>query len=305
MSTFAIIGATGKVGGRAARQLLASGFKVRSIVRNASSNASLELQKLGSELFEIKVTDVNPFATDLTLLTAAFTGVDGAFILIPPHLITADPNQDAFAYLETVKQAIIASKIKKVVFLSSIAAHQPSGVGVVDKLHHLEQEFNALVKVTDLAVVYVRPGFFFTNFMGPLAAVPHGILPGAVLDGNIKVNFVSGLDIGDQVAKSLADTSIKSGTSHVVELGGPEELSYAEVASIISDIVGKPVVYAPTPKADQQKTYEGLGFSPAGATQFIQIAEAVVSGKVAFEHPDQVVRGKIHLKDFLTSVLKK
>lgn len=305
MSTFAVLGATGQVGGRAARQLLSAGQKVRAVVRDVSSAASIELRTLGAELFEVKVADPNPFATDLTLLTAALTGVAGAFILIPPHLTTADPNKDAFAYLDIVKQAVIASKIPKIVFLSSIAAHRTSGTGVIDKLHHLEQEFNALAKSSDLAVTYVRAGYFFSNLLGALAAVPHGILPGAVLDPNVKVNFISTDDIGDQVAKSLTDSSVKSGETRVVELAGPEDLSHTEVAAIISEIVGKTVNYAPIPKPDQQKTFEGFGLSPAGAAQFLTLADGVVDGTIAFEHPDKIVRGNVHIKDFLTAVLKK
>ena len=303
--SFAILGATGQVGGRASRQLLSSGHKVRAIVRDRSSAASTELHSIGAELFEIKSNDSNPFALDQTLLTAALTGVDGAFVLVPPHLNTVDTNADAWAYIETVKQAVIASKIKKVVFLSSVAAHRTSGTGVIEKLHHMEQEFNALVKVSDLATVYLRAGFFFTNLNGPLNAVPQGIFPDAILDPNAKVCFISPLDIGDQAALALLDTTIKSGEHRAVELSGPEDLSFAEVASIISEIVGKTVVYAPIPKAEQQKTFEGFGLSPVGAAQFLKLADGIVDGTIAYENPEAVIRGKVYIKEYLTEKLQK
>ena len=304
--TFAVLGATGQVGGRAARQLLAAGHHVRALVRDTTSPASAELKKLGAELHEVKAnSEAGPFATNEAQLISGFSGVDGAFVLIPPHLTTADPNADAFGYLKVVKHAIVASKVPKVVLLSSIAAHLPSGTGVIEKLHHLEQEFNEVAKTSQIAVVYVRAGYFMSNLLGSLAAVPHGILPGAILKPDVKVNFISTDDIGDQVAKSLSEEKTERGTSRFVELAGPEDVSHAQVAAIISSIVGKDIAYSPIPQPDQQKTFEGFGLSPAGAAQFLALAAGIDNGTISFEHPSQIVRGKVQIKDFLTAVLKK
>lgn len=304
--SFAVLGATGKTGGRAAQQLLASGHKVRAVVRDTSSSSASELKKLGAELFEVKPTDGNasPYATNESQLTAAFTGVDGAFILIPPHVTTPKVNEEAYAYVEHVKRAVIASKIPKVVLLSSYGAQHQTGTGVVEKLHHLEQVFNELAKTSALAVVAVRPGYFFTNILTSLAAVPHGILPGLVVKPDLKLHFIDTDDIGDQIAKSLLDTSVKPGESRVVELAGPEDLSYNEVAKIISEIVGKEIKYAPTPREEQQKQLEGYGISTEGAAQLIGLAVGMENGVAVFENPSSVVRGKVHYKDFLAKVLK-
>lgn len=303
--TFAILGATGQVGGRAARQLLASGHHVRAVVRDTTSTASQELKSLGAELFEVKVNDPSPFGTDTALLTTAFTGVDGAFILIPPHLNIADINKEAAAFVEKVKQAVIASKIKKLVFLSSVAAHLTSGAGPIDKLHRMEQAFNAILKSADIAVTYVRAGYFFSNIVGSLAAVPHGILPGPIQDPETKICAVSTDDIGDLVAKSLLDKSVKTGSSQAIELSGPEELSNNQIVQIISDIVGKPIVYAPMQKDERATIFQGFGFSAEGASQFLLLADGLDNGTITFENAATVVRGKVHFKDFLTAQLKK
>lgn len=306
--SFAVLGATGKTGGRAARQLLSSGHKVRAVVRNASSESALELRKLGAELFEVKPVDdgnTSPFATNESQLTVAFTGVDGAFILVPPHLTSPNINKEAFEFIDHVKRAVIASKIPKVVLLSSYGAQHQTGTGIIEKLHHLEQTFNEVAKDSALAVVAVRAGYFFSNILNRLAAVPHGFLPGIIMNPNLKINFIDAADIGDQVAKSLLDGSIKAGESRVVELAGPEDLTTNEVVKIISDIVGKEVKYSPTPREEQQKLLEGHGFSADGASQLISLAIGMENEVAAFENPSYLVRGRVHFKDYLTKALKK
>jgi NAD(P)H dehydrogenase (quinone) len=73
---YAVMGITGNVGGAVARTLLAQGEKVRGIVRNLEKAA--EWQKQGAELFKADYDDADA-------LTAAFTGVAGVFVMVPPN----------------------------------------------------------------------------------------------------------------------------------------------------------------------------------------------------------------------------
>src|ERR1700735_2153045 len=69
---FAITGITGQVGGEVARNLLADHPSVRGVVRDVSKSKAWA--DLGCDLVS---ADIN----DAAALTAAFKGVDGAFIL--------------------------------------------------------------------------------------------------------------------------------------------------------------------------------------------------------------------------------
>src|ERR1700679_3526646 len=73
---YAVMGITGKVGGAVARTLLAKGEKVRGIVRDPEKAA--DWRKQGVELFKADYDDVDA-------LTAAFTGVAGVFVMVPPN----------------------------------------------------------------------------------------------------------------------------------------------------------------------------------------------------------------------------
>lgn len=301
--SFAVLGATGQVGGRTARQLLASGYKVRSIVRNKESPASQELERLGSQLFEVKTSDPSPFATNEARLTLALSGVDGAFLLIPPHLTTPQPDKDAVKYIDVLKRAVSSSGVKKVVLLSGIGAQHPTGTGVSEKLYHLEKEFSELAQSGKVAVVAVRAGFFVTNISGALKAVPSGIFPGNAQNGDKKVNFVTIEDIGDETAKHLADPTTQNGSLQIVELAGPEDLTFNEVAAIISEIVGADIKYTPTPREKQQAQFESYGLSPAGAKQIVLLGSGLDDGKMGFEHPESLVRGRVSIHEFLRSNL--
>ena len=73
--TFAVTRITGKVGGAVARSLLDAGLSVRAIVRDAAKGSPWKARRC-----EVAVGDLD----DSTSLAAAFTGVDGAFAMLPP-----------------------------------------------------------------------------------------------------------------------------------------------------------------------------------------------------------------------------
>src|ERR1700734_4154482 len=94
---YAVMGITGNVGGAVARSLLARGEKVRGIVRNPETAA--EWQKQGVELFKADYDDAEA-------LTAAFTGVAGAFVMVPPNFAPAPGFPETKAALKILHEAL-------------------------------------------------------------------------------------------------------------------------------------------------------------------------------------------------------
>ncbi|MGZ8461112.1 MAG: NmrA family NAD(P)-binding protein, partial [Candidatus Deferrimicrobiaceae bacterium] len=71
----AVIGATGAQGGGVCRAILkdtGSGYRVRALTRNAGSDKAKELRKLGADVVEVDIDDVES-------LKSAFRGAHGAF----------------------------------------------------------------------------------------------------------------------------------------------------------------------------------------------------------------------------------
>jgi uncharacterized protein YbjT (DUF2867 family) len=149
-----VMGATGKTGHVVAERLLAAGVQVRALGRSPDNLAPLA--KAGAQPV---VADVNR-STDLT---AAFRGADAVYALVPP-LLTAP---DILAHYDKVNGAIASalseSGVKRVIYLSSIGADQPSGTGPVVGLHRGEEKLKAL---PGLDLLLLRPGYFYENHFG-------------------------------------------------------------------------------------------------------------------------------------------
>jgi NAD(P)H dehydrogenase (quinone) len=85
---FTVMGITGNVGGAVADNLLATGKKVRAVVRNREK-AKVWAER-GVELVEAAYDDAAGLAK-------AFTGAEGVFAMIPPDFAPApgQPDQSA------------------------------------------------------------------------------------------------------------------------------------------------------------------------------------------------------------------
>src|SRR5207244_527511 len=82
LAMYAIAGVTGHTGSIAAETLLAQGKPVRVIVRDAAKGAAWA--KKGAEVAVASLDDVGA-------LTKALTGVQGAFVLLPPQAAITSP----------------------------------------------------------------------------------------------------------------------------------------------------------------------------------------------------------------------
>jgi len=165
MAVYAVIGVSGNTGGATARALLARGARVRAVVRDAAKG-----ERWLAQGAEVAVADL----ADAGSLAAAFEGADAAYVLNPP----AYTMPDLFARAETLARNVLAaarhSRIGRLVVLSSIGAHLPSGTGNIRTNWTFEQVLGAL----DGAVTFVRPAYFMENWawVAPVAA-GQGLLP--------------------------------------------------------------------------------------------------------------------------------
>ena len=94
---FFVAGITGKVGGAAARRLLAEGHEVRSLVRNPAKAA--EWSAKGVELREGSLAHGHALAD-------ALGGVDGAFLIQPTPLAVSPDFPEAKALNSGIVEAL-------------------------------------------------------------------------------------------------------------------------------------------------------------------------------------------------------
>lgn len=129
---FAITGITGKVGGEAARRLLDADLAVRAVVRDAAKGDAWVERGC-----EVAVADIR----DAEALTAAFSGAEGIFILIPPNFDPAPEFPEVRAIVAALKTALLRAKPGKVVILSTIGA-QAVERNLLTQLGIVEQEIS-------------------------------------------------------------------------------------------------------------------------------------------------------------------
>src|SRR5689334_17163913 len=110
---YAITGITGNVGSAMARTLLDAGKSVRAVVRDAAKG-----QPWSGRGCELALAGMD----DARALAAAFTGVEGVFVLPPPEFDPSPGFPEGRAVISAVKQALELSRPKKVVCLSTIGA---------------------------------------------------------------------------------------------------------------------------------------------------------------------------------------
>ncbi|GAB2486738.1 NmrA family NAD(P)-binding protein [Nocardiopsis aegyptia] len=208
-----VIGATGTTGSRTAARLTAAGHRVRAASRRATP-----------------VPDAEPVRFDWydpSTHGAALEGADRLY-LVPPVGET-DPAAVMLPFLRRAR----AAGVDRAVLLSSSAL--PEGGPGVGRVH------SALPALFESWAV-LRPSWFMQNFTGAHAHAAtireHGTLWTATGEG--RVAFVDADDIAAVAVRALTDD--RAPDTDLV-LTGPEALSYDDVAAIMTETTGRPVVH--------------------------------------------------------------
>jgi uncharacterized protein YbjT (DUF2867 family) len=288
MPTFLVAGVSGHTGAVVAQYLLDQKQKVRVLVRDPAKGE--RWKKRGAEVAVASVDDAHG-------LVAAFRGATAAYLLIPPPPpsttgLLARAKKIAEAYLQAG-----TGHLHHAVVLSSVAAHVPEGTGVIQPVRLLEQTLRGW----KFPVTFLRACFFVENWTSMLGPAKDGQLP-TFLPPDFKFPQVATHDIG-RVAAELIGEHPKA--HRVVELAGPTEASPNDVAETLGRLLGREVKVAAQPVTAVASTFEGFGFSPEIAGLYQEMYGGLASGKVTWEHPESVRRGKEPLEQTLHGMLKK
>ncbi len=135
--------------GAVARALLAAKLMVRAVVRDDAKGAPWAARGCDIAIAEL---------TDVAAMTAAFSGVDGVFILMPSNFDPEPGFPDSVRIDAAVHAALTAAKPRKVVRLSTIGA-QATQPNLLNRLGLMEQTLGTL----PMPVAFLRAGWFMEN----------------------------------------------------------------------------------------------------------------------------------------------
>ena len=243
---------TGDVGHQVLANLLKADAPVRVIVRNPC--------KLSDDV-RAHVEVVKGSHADAEVVNRAFAGADALFWLLPP-----DPHAESLeaAYVDFTRPAAAALKtqgVKRVVCISALGRGTPFAAKAGHVTGSLAME--DLIASTGVALRTLTMPAFMDNMARRAGAIKSQGLFSSPISGDLKQPTCATCDIAAVAARWLLNESW-SGQEDVAVLG-PANISFNDMAEIMSDVLGKPVHF-------QQITFEAykaqflrFGFSEAMA----------------------------------------
>jgi uncharacterized protein YbjT (DUF2867 family) len=261
---------TGNVGRLLVYNLLRGGFRPTLLMRNLTH---LE-PALRSRVDAIEVDQTNERA-----MVRATVGTDALYWVDPPTE-GDDPLADYARFSEIAANAVRTNRIPRTVFQSSVGAEKRTGAGEIDGLAHTEQ----LLDDTGFSVTHLRCGFFFTNLLSMTDDIRAGTL--TVLPPDQPLPWVSPRDIAEVAAIRLASTAWTG--RHVQAIHGPHDLTWRQVAEIITDKTGAPVTVNETDEGSMRAALTGFGMSAERVDALVKMSTGLSDGFVP-EQPRDVV----------------
>ncbi|MEU7135953.1 NAD(P)H-binding protein [Streptomyces sp. NPDC046261] len=223
--TIVVTTPTGHVGSRVVRLLLQAGVRPRVLVRDPA-----RLDEATRALVDARRGDL----TDAGFVREAMAGARTVFWVDPTPHTTADPIGTSLRTAAPLVEAARAGDVSRVVLLSSIGAEKRHGVGHIDALAGIEEQLDA----TGVDVLHLRCAYFFTNLMLDLEGLSRGVLTTA-FDPDRPMPWVDPRDIGEVAAARLLSDAWQGRVVQAVH--GPEDLTFHQVARILTEALGRPV----------------------------------------------------------------
>jgi len=267
---YAVMGLTGQVGSAVANHLLAQGKQVRGIVRSPEKAAAWSARGV-----ELAVADYS----DPAALSAAFSGVDGVFAMIPPYFAPSPDRREVRAVISALHTALHKALPGRVVYLSSIGAQQTSGIGLITALHMLEESLDTLPVPT----AALRAGWFMENSAWDVApAREQGKLYSFLQPLDHSFALVATEDIGQAAAQTL----LEDWTGHRrIEVAGPRRYSPQDIAAAFSAELGKPIEGVVVPRDTWTAMFVAQGTEEERTVPRVEMLDAFNSGWIDFGVP--------------------
>jgi len=225
---------TGAIGHQVLERVLRGEEPIRVIARDPSG--------LPSHVRE-RVDIVRGSHGDTTVVNQAFAGADSVFWVVPP-----DPRAQTVdgAYLDFTRPACAAFKsqgIKRVVGISALGRGTPAAADA--GLVTASLKMDDLIASTGVHYRAVTNPSFMDNLLRQVELIKNQGLFSLPISGDLKQPSACTRDIAATAAKLLLDQSW-NGVGSVPVLG-PEDLSYNDMATIMSEVLGKPVRFQEAP----------------------------------------------------------
>ena len=263
MTTYAVTGATGKLGRLVLDELLKQTDAANVVALARDPTALQAYDQLG---VQVRKADYD----DPASLRAAFDGVDRV-LLISGNAVGQRERQHG--------NAIEAAKEAGVSYLAYTSVLNAQASKLMLAPEHVATE--KLLEKSDLNYDVLRMPWYSENYVGALGpSIEHGAIYGATGEG--KLATATRADLAAAAVGALLNTP--GGKTY--ELAGNHPWTMQEFADEVSRQAGKPVQYVNQSESDYAKTLEGAGLPPPVATLLASTSYLAGQGELFSESKD-------------------
>jgi uncharacterized protein YbjT (DUF2867 family) len=261
----AITTPTGGIGHQVLENLLDTGQALRVIVRDPSA--------LPAESRD-RVEVVEGSHRDAAVVEEAFAGADAVFWLAPPDPRAPSVEAAFVGFTRPAAEALKNRGVKRVVGVTALGRGTPwaAHAGYVTGSLAMDD----LIASTGVSYRALANPSFMDNILRQAPAIRNQHRFISPIDGDRKLPFVATRDIAAAASRLLLDDSW-SGVSEVPLLG-PEDLSFNDMAQIISEVFGREIRFQQTTFEAYKARFVQLGMSDAMAQGMTDMAWAKNEG---------------------------
>ena len=261
---------TGNIGSKLSRLLLDQGEEITVVARDRSKVKDLEDR--GAKVVEGSHGDAD-------VLKQATRGARALFLVTPPDFATKDLRGHYGRFGEAAVQAIRENGIGHVVHVSSVGAELTSGTGPVLGLHDNEERLDEAAS----SIAHLRPAYFMENTLGQIGPIQQASSLFTTFKKGTRFPMIATRDIAERAAELL--THLDWTGRRIVELQGPDEIGYEDVAEDLSDVLCREINHVTVPPEALRESLAGMGASTEVADSFIELASGVEQGRIHFHEP--------------------
>jgi len=255
----AVTGSTGGLGGMLARQLAGSGFAQRLLVRDPARAPELA----GASAVVCSYGDS----------AASRQALDGVKLLFMVSAAEAEDRlQQHFAFVDAAADA----GVQHVVYTSFYGA-APDATFTLARDHYATEE---RIKASGMDYTFLRDNFYL-DFL-PLMSGEDGVIRGPAGEGLF--SGVAREDVARSAHAVLRDPAIHRGMTY--NLTGPEELTMAQAAQVLSDGTGRTISYHPETVEEAYASRASYGAPQWQLDAWVSTYTAMAAGEMAGLSPD-------------------
>lgn len=270
--TILVTGATGNVGSEVTKQLSnsTSDLNLKAAVRSGDANISYSRKNgSGEQKNKGRVSQVVIDYNRPETIVEGLKDVDKLFVLTPTHPNIVEFTSNLVNGARKAKEVV-----KHIVKLSHIRADAHEPEITITSLHRQAEK---VIEESGIPYIFLRSNFFMQNFINFYGQMIKSQNSFSLSAGDGKVSFVDVRDIASVATRVLTEDNDKyKGKAYTIT--GPESLTYAQTADILSLEVGKKIHYKNISEDQMRQMIRNFGMNVWHTNVLIELLKITRDG---------------------------